>query len=123
MEVSMNRRIATLAAAAAFAAGLAIAPSAFAGGNVAVSIGLPGFSVGYSNHGYGYIAATPAPYYGTPYYTAPYYAAPYYAPAPVVTYAPYAPVAYAPYYRPYAAHPYNYRPPVRVGYYGYARHY
>jgi|GEM_PF-2617116 len=114
----MNRRIVTLAAAAAFAAGIAIAPSAFAGGNVAVSIGLPGFSVGYSNHGYGYVAATPAPYYA-----APYYAAPYYAPAPVVTYAPYAPVAYAPYYRPYAAHPYYHRPPMRVGYYGYARHY
>jgi hypothetical protein len=109
----MNRRIATLAAAAIFAAGVAIAPSASAGGNVAVSIGLPGFSVGYSNHGYGYIAATPAPYY----------AAPYYAPAPVVTYAPYSPVVYAPYYRPYAARPYYYRPPVRVGYYGYARHY
>jgi hypothetical protein len=113
MEVSMNRRIATLAAAAIFAAGVAIAPSASAGGNVAVSIGLPGFSVGYSNHGYGYIAAAPAPYY----------AAPYYAPAPVVTYAPYAPVVYAPYYRPYAARPHYYRPPVRVGYDGYARHY
>jgi hypothetical protein len=113
----MNRRIATLAAAATLAAGVAIAPSASAGGNVAVSIGLPGFSVGYSNHGYGYIAAAPAPYY----------TAPYYAPGPVVTYAapvvPYAPVAYAPYYRRYAAHPYYYRPPVRVGYNGYARHY
>ena len=109
----MNRRIATLAAAVVLAAGVAIAPSASAGGNVAVSIGLPGFSVGYSNHGYGYIAATPAPYY----------AAPYYAPAPVVTYAPYAPVVYAPYYRPYVARPHYYRPPVRVGYYGYARHY
>jgi hypothetical protein len=122
MEVSMNRRIATLAAAAALAAGVVLAPSASAGGNVAVSVGLPGFSVGYSNHGYGFIAAAPAPYYAAPYYAAPYYAAPYYAPAPVVTYAPYAPVAYAPYYRPYAR-PYNYRAPVRVGYYGYARHY
>lgn len=111
----MNRRIATLAAAAVFAAGVAIAPSASAGGNVAVSIGVPGFSVGYSNHGYGYIAAAPAPYYP----------APYYAPAPVVTYAPYAPVVYAPYapyYRPYARG-YYYRAPVRVGYYGYGRHY
>jgi hypothetical protein len=101
----MNRRIATLAAAAVLVAGAAIAPSASAGGNVAVSIGVPGFSVGYSNHGYGYIATVPAPYY----------AAPYYAPAPVVTYAapvvPYAPVVYAPYYR----YPY-YRAPVRVGY-------
>lgn len=96
----MNRRLATLAATAVLVAGAAIAPSASAGGNVAVSIGVPGFSVGYSNHGYGYFAAAPAPYY----------AAPYYAPAPVVTYA--APVVYAPYY-PY------YRAPVRVGYYGY----
>jgi len=110
----MNRRIATLAAAAALATGVVFAPTASAGSNVAVSIGAPGFAVGYSNHGYGYFAATPVPYY----------AAPYYAPAPVVTYAPYAPpVVYAPYYRPYAARPYYYRPPVRVGYYGYARHY
>jgi hypothetical protein len=112
MEVRMNRRIATLAAAAVLAAGVAIAPAASAGSNVAVSIGVPGFAVGYSNHGYGYFAAAPTPYY----------AAPYYAPAPVVTYAPYAPVVYAPYYRPYAR-PYYYRAPVRVGYYGYARHY
>ena len=116
----MNRRIATLAAAAVLATGVAFVPTASAGSNVAVSIGVPGFAVGYSNHGYGYFAATPAPYYA-----APYYAAPYYAPAPVVTYAPYvpAPVVYAPYYRPYAARPYYYHPPVRVGYYGYARHY
>jgi hypothetical protein len=114
----MDRRVATtLAAAAMFAAGVAVAPGASAGGNVAVSIGLPGFAIGYSNHGYGFVAAAPAPYY----------AAPYYAAAPVVTYAtpvvPYAPVVYAPFYRPYAARPYYYRSPVRVGYYGYARHY
>src|SRR5947207_15717339 len=101
MEVRMNRRIAILAAAAVLLAGAGI-PNTSAGGNVAVSIGAPGFSVGYSNHGYGYFAPAPAPYY----------AVPYYAPAPVVTYA--APVVYAPYYR----YPY-YRAPVRVGYYGY----
>ena len=103
----MNSRIASLAAAAVFAVGVVVAPGASAGGNVAVSIGLPGFSVGYSNHGYGFIAAAPVPYYAAPYY------------APFVP----APVVYAPYYRPYAARPYYYRPPVRVGYYGYARHY
>jgi hypothetical protein len=111
----MNSRIASLAAAAVFAVGVVVAPGASAGGNVAVSIGLPGFSVGYSNHGYGFIAAAPVPYYAAPYY------------APVAPYVP-APVVYAPYYRPYAvrpyyaARPYYYRPPVRVGYYGYARH-
>ena len=110
----MNRRIATFAAAAVFATGIAIAPSASAGGNVAVSIGLPGFAVGYSNRGYGFVAAAPAPYYPAPYYAAPYYGAPYYAPAPVV---------YAPYYRPYVARPYYYRAPVRVGYYGYGHRY
>ncbi len=101
----MDRRIATLAAAAVLAAGIAIAPSASAGGNVAVSIGVPGFSVGYSNNGFGFVAAAPAPYYATPYFAPP------------------AAVVYAPYYRPYVARPYYHRPPVRVGYYGYARHY
>ena len=96
----MDRRIATLAAAAVFAAGIAIAPSASAGGNVAVSIGLPGFSVGYSNNGYGFVAAAPTPYYAAPYYAAPYYAAPYYS---------------APYY---AAPYYNYAPGYSYGGYG-----
>ena len=103
----MNRRIATLAAAATLAAGIAIAPSASAGGNVAVSVGLPGLSVGYSSNGYGFVAAAPAPYYP----------APYFAP-PVVTYAP-VPVS-AP-FRPYAYRPW-YRAPVRVGYYGHVHH-
>ena len=101
----MDRRIATLAAAAVLAAGIAIAPGASAGGNVADSIGLPWLSVGYSNNGYGFVAAAPTPYYATPYFV------------------PRAPVVYAPYYRPYVARPYYHRPPVRVGYYGYARHY
>jgi hypothetical protein len=114
MEVMMKRRLATvLAAAAVFAAGAAIAPSAFAGGNFALSVTVPGFSAGYSSGGYGYVAAAPVPYY----------AAPYYAAAPVVTYsAPVVYAPYAPYYRPYArthvGAPYVYRAPVRVAYYG-----
>ena len=109
MEVTMKRRLATvIAAAAVFAAGAAIAPSAFAGGNFAVSVAVPGLSVGYSNHGFGYVAAAPVPYYG----------APYYAPGPVVAYpAPVvAPVVYAPYYRQY-----YYRAPARIAYYGHYR--
>ncbi len=103
----MKSRIAGLAAAAVFAAGVVLAPSVMAGSNVAVSIGLPGLSVGYSNRGFGFVAP-----------------APFFAPVPFVTYAapvtPFvpAPVVYAPYYRPHFV-----RAPVRVGYYGYARHY
>ena len=103
----MNRRIASLAAAALLVGASVAATSASANGSVAVSIGLPGFAVGYSNRGYGYVAAAPyahpAPYYYD-------YAAPYAYPAPVV---------YAPYYRSYYARPYHYRAPYRVGYYGY----
>lgn len=114
----MKCRLATvLAAAAVFAAGSAVANSAFAGGNFAVSVTVPGFSAGYSNRGYGYVAAP-----------TPYYAAPYYASVPVVTYtdpvvyAPYAPY-YRPYVRPYVAAPYYYRAPVRIGYHGHAYRY
>jgi hypothetical protein len=114
MEVSMNRRIATLTFAAVFAAGIAVAPSAFAGSSFGVAIGVPGLSVGYSNHGFGYVAAVPPPYF----------APTYYAPvvAPVVAFAP-PPIVYAPYYRPFVARPYYFRGPVRVGFNGYARHY
>ncbi len=96
---------------------MAFAPSASAGGNVAVSIGVPGLSVGYSNRGYGYVAAAPLPY-AAGYYGAPYYSAPYVAPyvaAPVVTYS--APVVYPPYYRPYVR-PYAPYYRGRVAYYG-----
>jgi hypothetical protein len=102
MEVDMNRRIAGFAGAAALAAGIVAAPNASAGSNVAVSVGLPGVAVGYSNSGVGFVAAAPAPL------IAP---APYFAPAPVVV-APY------PFYGPIVARPYFYRPPVRVAYYG-----
>jgi hypothetical protein len=101
----MNRRIASLAAAALLVGASVAATSASANGSVAVSIGLPGFAVGYSNRGY--VAAEPFAY------PAPYYAAP-----PVVASSA-APVVYAPYYRPYYARPYYYRAPYRVGYYGY----
>ena len=113
----MKGRLATvLAATAVFAAGAAVAPSAFAGSNFAVSVTVPGFSAGYSNRGYGYVAAAPGPYYAAPYYDD--------ASAPVVTYsapvvyAPYTPYYYRPYVRPYVVAPYAYRAPVRVGYYG-----
>jgi hypothetical protein len=107
MEVDMNRRIAGFAAAVAFAAGIVIAPNASAGSNVAVSIGLPGLAVGYSNRGVEFVAAAPAPF------IAP---APYFAPAPVV-------VAAYPLYGPIVARPYFYRPPLRVAYYGHWHRY
>ena len=103
----MNRSIAGFAAAAALAAGVVIAPSASAGSNVAVSVGLPGLAVGYSSNGVGFAAAAPAPF------IAP---APYFAPAPVVV-APY------PFYPAIVARPYFYRPPVRVAYYGHWHRY
>jgi hypothetical protein len=110
----MNHRIAKLAAATVLAAGMAAAPSAFAGSNFAVAIGLPGLSVGYSNHGLGYIAAVPPPYFAPTYYGP--------VVAPVVAIAP-APFVYAPYARPIVARPYFYRAPLRVGFNGYVRHY
>ena len=101
----MKRRMITLAAAALLVGGVAATSTASANGNFAVSIGLPGFGVGYSSNSFGFVAAAPRPL-----------VAPFYAP-PVVTYVP--PVAVwsapAPWYRPYA-HAY-YRAPVRVGYY------
>ena len=91
------KRIVTLLAAAGVVAGTTLfAPGALAN-SFAVSIGAPGFAVGYSNHG-GYVAA--------------------YAPPPVY----YAPPAYYPYYDPYyVAAPVYYGAPVVYGgvtYYG-----
>ena len=102
----MKRRPATvLAAAVVLAVGAAIAPSAFASSNFAVSVSVPGFAAGYTNSGAGFVAAAPVPFY-----------------APVVTYP--APVVVTPYYRPYVrpfvAAPYFYRAPVRIGYYGHS---
>ena len=102
----MKLRITTLAVAALLAGGIAATSTASANSTFAVSIGLPGFGVGYASNGFGVVAAAPR-----------FYGAPYFAPPPVVTYAP--PVVYAPWYRPHATRvyaPYYYRPPVRVGY-------
>jgi hypothetical protein len=93
----MKHRIATIAAAALLLGGVTVASTASARDAFSVSIGLPGFAVGYGNRGYygGYYAPPPVVY-------APqvaYYDAPVYAAAPVV----YGPrfVYGRPYYRPY----------------------
>ena len=89
----MKLRLATIAATAALAiAGTTLASTASARDQFSVSIGAPGFAVGYSNYGH----------YGRSYVYAPppvvYYAAPYYSGYPVV----YGPrVVYA---RPYVYH-------------------
>jgi hypothetical protein len=98
----MNRRMIILATAALLVGGVAATSTASASSNFAVSIGLPGFGVGYSSNGVGFVAAAPGPF-----------AAPYYAP-PVVTYVRPVAVLPAPWYRPYARY---YRAPVRIGYY------
>jgi hypothetical protein len=72
------------------AAGLALAPAAFAGGHVSVGISVPGVSIGYGP-GYGY--------YGSAYYAPAYYAPAYYAPAYYPT-AYYSPYYYGGYYGP-----------------------
>jgi hypothetical protein len=86
----MKRRIAALAAATALAVGgAAFATSASARDSFAVSIGVPGVALGYSNYGY---APAPAPYYYSySYAPAPY---PYYY-GPTVVYRSY------PYHRHY----------------------
>lgn len=95
----MKHRIATIAAAALLLGGATVASTASARDAFSVSIGLPGFAVGYGNRGYygGYYGG----YYAPPVVYAPpvaYYDAPLYA-APVV----YGPrIVYGrPYYRPY----------------------
>ena len=92
----MKRHLAILAAATAVAGSAVFAGSALAN-SFAVSIGAPGFAVGFSNHG-GYIAAAVPPLYPAPAYATPY---PYYAPAPVYYGAPvvYGRPVY--YHRPY----------------------
>ena len=80
----MKRTLTLLATAGVVAGAMLFAPGALAN-SFAVSIGAPGFAVGYSNHG-GYVSAyAPAPvYYAPPAYD-PYS---YYAPAPVYYGAP-----------------------------------
>lgn len=58
--------------AAALVVGVAATGSAAAHDSFAISIGAPGFGVGYATGGYGYAyAAPPVSYYGAPYYPAP----------------------------------------------------
>jgi len=104
----MKHRIATIAAAGLLLAGGAtIASTASARDSFSVSIGVPGFAVGYGNRGYyggygGYYAAPPVAYVPPVAYAPYYYDAPVAYGAPVV----YGPrfVYGRPYYRPYRAH-------------------
>jgi len=96
----MKHRIATITAAALlFAGGATVASTASARDAFSVSIGLPGFAVGYGSRGY----YAPPVGYAPPFAYAPvpaYYGAPVvYAAAPIV----YGPrIAYGrPYYRPF----------------------
>ena len=90
----MKRYLTSLAVIAALAGTAVFASSAMAN-SLAVSIGTPGFAVGYSNYG-GYVSAyAPPPGYYAP---TPYYAPTYYGP----------PVVYGYYgYRPYYHHYYH----------------
>jgi len=79
----MKRYLTSLATAGVVAASVVFASSA-AANSFALSIGVPGVAVGYSNYG-GYVATYPAPNYYPP---APAYYGPtyYYPPVGVVTY-------------------------------------
>jgi len=78
----MNPRLAPIAATAALALGAAtLASTASARDQFSVSIGAPGFAVGYSNYGRSYVYAAPPVVYGPP---VAYYGDPYYAGYPVV---------------------------------------
>jgi hypothetical protein len=95
----MKHRIATIAAAALLLGGATVASTASARDGFRVSIGLPGFAVGYGYPGYyapaPVVYAPPAAYAPAAYYDAPVV----YAGVPVV----YGPrIVYGrPYYRPY----------------------
>lgn len=89
----MRRHVAVLAAL--FFVGATVATAASARDSFAVSIGVPGFGVGYSTGGYGYAYAAPPVVYSPPVaYAAPY---PYYGPAVSVVYGR----PYVRYYHPY----------------------
>ncbi len=104
----MKLRLATITAAAVLAlAGTTLASTASARDLFSVSIGAPGFAVGYSNYGYGrsYVYAAPPVVYAPP---VAYYGAPVvYGPVvygPRVVYArPYHRPYWRPYWRPYYA--------------------
>jgi hypothetical protein len=90
-ETAMKRHLAMLAAV--LVVGATVATTAVARDSFAISIGAPGFGVGYANGGYGYayvappvVASPPAAYYGAPY--------PYAYPRVV-----YGPRYYGPYWR------------------------
>ena len=91
----MKHRLATITAAAALAlAGTTLASTASARDFFSVSIGAPGFAVGYSNYGRSYVYAAPPVVYAPP---VAYYGAP----------VAYPPVVYGPrlvYARPYVYH-------------------
>jgi len=88
------------------AAGLALAPAAFAGGHVGIGISVPGVSVGYygGHHGRGYVDV--GGYYGG-YYAPSYYYDPYYAPVVYDSY--YYPYPHRVYYRGYYPSHHYYR--------------
>lgn len=95
----MKRYRTSLAVIAALAGTAVFASSAMAN-SFAVSIGTPGFAVGYSNYG-GYVSAyAPPPAYYAP-APSPYYAPTYYGPPVVYGYSG----GYRPYYHHY--HPYR----------------
>jgi hypothetical protein len=89
------------------AAGLALAPAAFAGGHVSVGVNVPGVSIGYGGHR-GYVGVYAPAYYGG------YYGPAYYSPA----YYDYGPAYYDSYYGPG-----YYGPSVGVYYSGGHRYY
>jgi hypothetical protein len=92
----MKRHLALLAAVSVV--GIAAATTASARDSFAVSIGVPGFGVGYAPGGYGYAVAAPPVAVPAP----AYYGAPY-------AYAYPGPVVYGGYYGPYWHHRYWHR--------------
>src|SRR5437879_948836 len=74
---SRKRGFRAIAAGVLAAAGLALAPSAFAHGGVSIGINVPGLSIGVGPHHHAYVGIGGGGYYSSGYAPA------YYAPAPV----------------------------------------
>src|SRR5437868_15394469 len=74
---SRKRDFRAIAAGVLAAAGLALAPSAFAHGGVSIGINVPGLSIGVGPHHHAYVGIGGGGYYSSGYAPA------YYAPAPV----------------------------------------
>jgi hypothetical protein len=92
LSAHLSAHLSAVAAVAVLGSVVAFAPAA-AANSYAVSIGAPGFAVGFSNHG-GYVSAyAPPPVYYAP---APVYYEPY-SYGPTVVYGNY---NYGPYYHP-----------------------